>query len=143
MNILIFSPSNLRAVDQQSQAVLFKKMGYEPLLLTCLPEGVLHRNFQEHGFKTYSSNITNSRGVIYFLKEIYFLVKFCKKHKVDAICCHLESCAIISRFAKYFIKAKVVYMRHNSDFVGNNNSQRKVSKLDGQYTFTQNNCNIR
>ena len=125
MKIVIYSPSNLRAVDQQSQALLFQKMGHEPLLLTCLPEGVLHRNFQEHGFKTYSSNITNARGIIYFLKEINFLIKFCNKHKVDVVCCHLQSCAIIAGFAKFFIKAKVVYMRHHTDFVGIYNSPKE------------------
>lgn len=125
MKILIYSSSNLRAVDQQSQALLFQKMGYEPILLTCLPEGILHKNFQKHGFKTYSSNITNARGIFYFLKEINFLIKFCNIHKIDVVCCHLQSCAIIAGFAKFFIKARVVYMRHHTDFVGIYNSPKE------------------
>lgn len=125
MKILIYSPSNLRAVDQQSQALLFQKMGHQPMLLTCLPEGVLHKNFQAHGFLTFSSNITNARGVNYFLKEIRFLIKFCNKHSIDVVCCHLQSCAIIAGVAKFFMKAKVVYMRHHTDFVGIYNSPKE------------------
>ena len=124
MNILIFSPSNLRAVDQQSQAVLFKKMGHEPILLTCLPEGVLHKNFQAHGFKTSSSDI-KARGVIYFIKQIIFMVRFCKKNNIAVVISHLQSCAIITGFAKYFMKTKVVYMRHHTDYVGIYNSPKE------------------
>ena len=125
MKIVIYSPSNLRAVDQQSQALLFQKMGHEPMLLTCLPEGDLHKNFQAHGFKTYSSNITNAGGIHYFVKEIIFLIKFCKQFEIDLVCCHLQSCALIAGFAKLFIRAKVVYMRHHTDFVGIYNSPKE------------------
>ena len=113
MNILIFSPSNLRAVDQQSQALLFKKMGHTPCLLTCLPEGLLHQHFQAHGFKTYSSTI-KSAGLFYFIKQIIFLVKFCRKNKIDLVCSHLQSCALIAGVAKYFMKAMDLPLLNNS-----------------------------
>lgn len=125
MKIVIYSPSNLRAVDQQSQALLFQKMGHQPVLLTCLPEGVLHKNFQSHGFQTYSSDIRNAKGVKYFLKEIQFLIKFCNEHNIDVVCCHLQSCALIAGVAKFFMKSKVVYMRHHTDFVGIYNSPKE------------------
>ena len=133
MNILIFSPSNLRAVDQQSQALLFKKMGHNPSLLTCLPEGLLHKHFQTHGFKAYSSNI-KSAGILYFIKQIIFLVKFCRKNNIGLVCSHLQNCALIAGFAKYFMKAKVVYMRHHTDYVGIYNSPKE--KLQNYFANT-------
>ncbi|WP_460559043.1 glycosyltransferase [Ferruginibacter profundus] len=99
-------------------------MGHEPFLLTCLPEGILHKNFQAHGFKTFSSNI-KARGVMYFIKQIIFLVKFCKKNNIAVVVSHLQSSAIITGFARYFMKTKVVYMRHHTDYVGIYNSPKE------------------
>lgn len=122
MKILIYSPSNLRAVDQQSQAVLFKKMGHEPILLTWLPEGDLHRNFQKHGFATYSVEGVKGRRLVFFIRQAIYLARFCKQHNIDIVFSHLQNCAVITGMAKFFMKTKVVYVRHHNKFVGIYNS---------------------
>jgi len=125
MKILIYSPSNLRAVDQQSQAILFKKMGHTPVLLTWLPEGDLHRNFRQHGFETYSAESVKGRRGVFFIRQVLFMIHFCKEHKIDVVFSHLQNCAIVTGLARFFMKTKVVYVRHHNQYVGVNNSWKE------------------
>ncbi len=115
--ILIYSPTNLRAVDQQSQAELLVRNGHEVFLLTWATRGPLHENFEQAGAKSFSAETVKGRSLFFFINQCRFLVKFCKTHKIDVIFSHLQSNAVVSGMAKYFIKADVYYFRHNSDYV--------------------------
>lgn len=125
MNILIYYAQNARAVDQQSQALLFKKMGHNPILLTWLPEGDLHRNFKKNGFEAYSAEHVKGRSVVFFIRQAIYLARFCEEHKIDVIFSHLQNSAIVTGIARFFIKSKVVYVRHHSDYVGIYNSKKE------------------
>lgn len=113
MRILIYSPANARAVDQQSQAILFKKMGHEVILLTWMPPGVLHENLKALGVPAYSTNVTGRRGV-FFARQVRFLIRFCKENKIDIAFCHGQGCGMVSGIARRFVKTRMVYVRHNS-----------------------------
>ena len=128
MNILIYYAQNARAVDQQSQALLFSKMGHNPILLTWLPEGDLHRNFKKHGFEAYSAQHVKGRSVVFFIRQAIYLVRFCREHKIDIIFSHLQNSAIVTGIARFFTKAKVVYVRHHSDYVGIYNSRKEKAQ---------------
>ena len=117
MRILIYSPSNLRAVDQQSQAELLLKSGHEVYLLTWTAKGPLHENFEKLGAKAFSAGGVKGRSVFFFFNQCRFLIRFCRKNKIDFIFSHLQSNAVVSGLAKYFIKARCFYFRHNSDYV--------------------------
>lgn len=117
MRILIYSPSNLRAVDQQSQAELLIRGGHEVFLLTWAPRGALHENFEEVGAKAFSANRVKGRSVFFFINQTRFLIRFCKENKIDIIFSHLQGNAVVSGLAHFFIRSKVFYFRHNSDYV--------------------------
>jgi hypothetical protein len=115
--ILIYSPTNLRAVDQQSQAELLIRNGYEVYLLTWAPPGPLHENFQQLGARIFSADKVKGRHLFFFMNQARFLKKFCKENKIDFIFSHLQSNAVVSGLAHYFMRSKVFYFRHNSDYV--------------------------
>ncbi len=114
--ILIYSPSNFRAVDQQSQAELLIRNGHELYILTWAPPGPLHENFMQLGAKTFSSEKVKGHGFFFFVNQARFLKKFCKDNKIDIVFSHLQSNAVVSGLAHYFMRSKVYYFRHNSDY---------------------------
>ncbi len=117
MKILVYSAANARAVDQQSQAVLFKQMGHEAILLTWTPWGVLHENFVAAGGSAYSSNV-KGRHIFFFIRHFFFLIRFCRQHQIDIIISNAQGCAVVTGFAKFFMKARPVYERHNTNLYG-------------------------
>lgn len=124
MNILIYSPSNLRAADQQAQAELLISMGHKVFLLTWLPEGILHRNFAALGATVASSASAKGRSIFFFINQAAYLARFCKKNKIDIVISHLQSNAVVAGMAKYFVKTRFFYMRHNSDYFTLNSSAK-------------------
>lgn len=114
--ILIYTPANIRNVEQQSQGELLIKMGYEVFLLTMAEEGPLHENCRELGIQSYSSHKAGGRNVIFFLNQARFLSRFCKEHKIDYVFSHSQGNAFITGLAHFFIKPQTVYFRHNSDY---------------------------
>jgi glycosyltransferase involved in cell wall biosynthesis len=117
MRILIYSPSNLRAVDQQSQGELLLKSGHEIYLLTWTAKGPLHENFEKLGAKVFSAEGVKGRSLFFFINQCRFLISFSRKNKIDVIFSHLQGNAVVSGLAKYFIKARCYYFRHNSDYI--------------------------
>ena len=78
MKILLYSPANARAVDQQSLAILFKQMGHEAILLTQMPFGILHENFIAAGGAASSSGVKGWHS-FFFIRQIRFLLTFCRQ----------------------------------------------------------------
>lgn len=126
MNVLIYSPFNLRSPDQQAQAELLLSLGHKVILLTIAPEGALHKNFEALGATAYSSAHVKGRSIFFFCKQAYYLIYFCRKHKIDAVFSNLQSNALIAGLAKPFIKARTFYFRHNADYY----TLRKSSKYN-------------
>lgn len=117
MKVLLYSPANARAVDQQSQAVLFKQMGHEAILLTWMPWGILHENFVTAGGSAYSSNV-KGRHIFFFIRQIHFLIRFCRQHQINIIISNGQGCAVVTGIAKFFIPTKTIYERHNTGLYG-------------------------
>lgn len=124
MNILIYSPGNARAADQQAQAELLLSLGHKVFLLTWAPEGILHQNFIKLGAEAYSSASAKGRSIFFFIKQSKFLVNFCKQHHIDVIISILQSNAVAAGMAKYLCKARFIYMRHNADYVSLRSSKK-------------------
>lgn len=122
MNILIYSPSNLRAADQQAQAELLISLGHKVFLLTWLPPGVLHQNFTALGAIACSSAHVKGRSIFFFIRQAAYLAGFCKKNKIDIVFSHLQSNAVVAGMANVFVNARFFYMRHNSDYFSLNKS---------------------
>lgn len=114
--ILIYAPDNFRNVEQQSQAELLIKLGYELYLLTWLPEGPFHENFRELGGHAFSADKVTGKNIFFLFNQARYLGKFCREHKIDYVIAHSQGNAFVSGMARLFVKSKIYYFRHNSDY---------------------------
>ena len=114
--VLIYAPDNFRNVEQQSQAELLIKLGYELYLLTWLPDGMFHENFRQLGGLAFSAEKVKGKNIFFLLNQARYLRKFCKEHKIDFVIAHSQGNAFVSGIARPFVKARIYYFRHNSDY---------------------------
>lgn len=114
MRILIYSPPNSRAVDQQSVMELFTREGHEVFLLTHMPEGDLHANVKQYGVNVFSCGF-GTHGVMSYIKHVRFLMGFVKRHRIEVVFAHLQSAGLVAGIASRFSRFKLFYIRHNTD----------------------------
>lgn len=114
-NLLLYYPSNANSEVMLSIVLMFKKEGYTPFLLTTCESGAIHETFKAYGIEVYSHFLPQNKT--FWFKQWWFLIRFCKLHKIDFVYAHLQLTNLIAVFAQYFIKAKVVVCRHHSDYV--------------------------
>lgn len=117
-NILFYYPSNKRTVAIESLIIKFKEQGNTVLLLTQTPEGELHQELKKNQILTFHHGISKKNSFFYYLNHLLFLIKFCRKNKIDIVYSHLQQANIISVFAQFFVKAKFYICRHHADRLG-------------------------
>lgn len=120
--ILFYYPSNKRTISIESVILAFKEEGHNVILLTHSEEHELHEELKKHGISTYSYNIKKDQSLLFYLKHLVFLVKFCKINNIDIVYSHLQQANIISVFAQYFCKSKFYICRHHSSVSGEDNN---------------------
>ncbi len=118
MNILFYYPSNKRTISIESVIIEFRNQGHTVVLLTQSPKEDLHKELENNNIATYTYVIKKSNAILYYVKHLLYLVKFCKKNKIDIVYSHLQQANIISVFAQYFCKPKFYICRHHSDVSG-------------------------
>lgn len=114
--ILFYYPSNKRTVGFET---LFSKLvdrGYEVLLLTTCERGILHEKSEEIGVKVFANSIRKQNSILYYWRQIQYLIHFCKLHQVDVLASHLQHTNLIAVIAQLFISTKVVIFRHHFKF---------------------------
>ncbi len=114
-NILIYFPSNARAVDIQSTVQLFIEMGHKVYLLTLVSRGPLHDLCEQLGAEVYDTNTGSTGGIIFYRKQFTILKKFIRTKKIDVVFAHLQAPGVIAGMVRKFIKFKLYYVRHNTD----------------------------
>lgn len=115
MNILFYTPFNLRSRDTESLMEAFIEQGHKVLVLTQAEEGIYHENCKKVGAETYTHVLGKGNSYLYFIKHAFYLISFCRKHKIDVLYAHLETAGLPAVLAQYFIKAKVFACRHVID----------------------------
>lgn len=80
--------------------------------LSQLPGEFIHPYLRSQGVET-KSYLVNGTGAWYFIRHIWFLIRFCRREKVDVVYSHLESANFVAVMAAYFIKACVYTCRHH------------------------------
>ncbi len=115
MNILFYTPFNLRSRDTESLMQAFVKQQHNVFLLTQKEEGIYHKYCKDIGVNTNTYELEKSNTLIYFIKHTLYLIKFCRKNKIDVLYAHLETAGLPAVLAQYFIKAKVFACRHVID----------------------------
>lgn len=129
--ILFYTPFNSRSRDTETLILAMKKDGFNVIFLTQHEGTEIIGLLKKKGIESYSSFIKGISGKLRIIKEILFLIRFCKRHKVDFIFSHLEPANFIAVFASYFIRAKLFVCRHHSDLFF-----LMKRKLDFSYRFT-------
>ena len=114
--ILIYYSSNVKTIAIQTKMYALVEKGYEIVLLTTAPEGDLHQLVREKGIKAYAQKLEKRNAFIYYLKQIIYLVKFCKSKQIDIVFAHLMHTSFIAVLAQFFMKTKVVAFRHHFKF---------------------------
>lgn len=114
--------------------------GYDMHVLTTCAIGDFHLELKKHNIKVFTNFIKKSWYPIYWFKQLYYLVSFCKNHKIQVVHSHLQEANLIAVFAQYFIRARVIIFRHHfeaynvpgASFNKNNNErigEKIISKL--------------
>ncbi len=111
MNILFYTPFNLRSRDTESLMQAFIAQKHEVFVLTQAPRGTYHEHCERYGARTFDHAVTTNR-LMFVLRQIVYLVKFVRRHKIDVIYAHLENASMIAVLAQYFMKARVISCRH-------------------------------
>ena len=114
--IVFFYPSNKRSVQIESTLVELQKLGHEILFLTTGEHGVLQDELERLGIKTYMTNVKSKNSLVYYIKNIWYLAKFTRKHKIDIIFGNLQHANFIAVFAQFLTPAKLIAFRHHFKF---------------------------
>ncbi len=135
-NILFFTCFNSRSVQLESSIYYFQKKGYNVTLLTTIEKGALHTALEKNEITTEAITIDNSFRLLYYLKLLRFLIRYSKKNNIDVIHSHLQIPNLISSIARFFIKAVVLNVRHNSDVVAISGSKKEklIDKLVNRFS---------
>ncbi|HXD92965.1 MAG TPA: glycosyltransferase family 4 protein [Bacteroidia bacterium] len=125
--ILFYYPSNSRSIALETLLIELRERGYEIVILTTCKKGDFHYYLESIGFQTFTHEI-KSKGALYYMRQINFLISFCKKQKINFIFSNLQHVNFISVLAQYFIKSKVFIFRHHFRFIETTDEQISLNK---------------
>lgn len=111
MNILFYTPFNLRSRDTESLMQAFIAQKHNVFVLTQAKRGTYHEHCESYGAQAFD-NVVSSNRFLFVIRQILFLIKFARRHKIDLIYAHLENASMIAVLAQYFMKARVISCRH-------------------------------
>lgn len=124
-NLLFFTCFNERSIQMESSIMYFKNRGHNVFFLTTCESGSIHKELLVNDVVAEEINFRKSFSVIYYIKMLFFLIKYCKKNNIQFLHSHLQIPNLISSVARFFIKAKVFNVRHNSDVIELSGSQKE------------------
>ncbi len=134
--ILFYYPPNLRSIATETLCSEIDKSGNKLIVLTQTSKGDLHAQLDALGVENYAKVFSNRFSIINYILHFFYLIKFCRKHKIEVVWSHLNPCNLVAVFAQYFIKARVVVFRHHfhasikiDGFKSVNKNELKVDKL--------------
>src|SRR5687768_8414987 len=93
----------------------FQQQGHQVLFLTQLEGNSIIEFLTSKGVRAFSYQIPGKKSLAYFLRHILYLIRFCRKNKVDIVYSHLEPANFTASVAQFFIKARVFLCRHHID----------------------------
>lgn len=123
MNVLIYYQNSSRTVFLESLAQSLVEKGHTVFFLTTSPEGILHEKMRDIGV-TASAHAEKENLFPRFFRLLWYLLRYCRKNKIDVVLSHLQFANLVAVAAQYLIKAKVFPCRHHVDEVallGNRN----------------------
>ncbi len=129
MNILLYYQASDSSIFLESLVQSFIAKGHTVFFLTICERGDIHNRMEKLGAVTRTNYLTNHRAIV-LLRQSLFLIRFCRKHKIDVVYSHLQVVNFIAVFSQRLIKAKVFPTRHHIDevaIVGNKRALKMES----------------
>jgi glycosyltransferase involved in cell wall biosynthesis len=111
--ILFFYPPNRRTIALETVIKEVKDRGNNIEVLTLSEPGDFHQWLEENGIKCYTNTEKASNSIVFYLKNIFFLISFCRKNKYEVVWSHLQPCNFIAVISQFFISTRVVIFRHH------------------------------
>jgi glycosyltransferase involved in cell wall biosynthesis len=115
MNILFYTPFNNRSRDTESLMIQLKERGHNIFYVSQNYGASIQQVLQEKGVNVFNSPLAGKLSLWTLFKEVVFLIKFCRRHRIEVVFSHLESANFIAALVQYFIKANVYIGRHHVD----------------------------
>ena len=129
--ILFYYPSNKQSNALETLILELAKRGYEIILLTTCEKGDFHISLESNGIKYFTNYLPNQKGIVYYFKQIAFLITFCKKNHIDIVCSHLQHVNFISVLAQFFSRSRFIIFRHHFKFnVFSNDTRLEANKTE-------------
>lgn len=129
--ILFYYPSNKRSIQIETTFTEIKALGHEIILLTTCKKGLIHKELEQQGIKTFTHTSSSSFSPFYYLNQIVYLIRFCRKHRINLLFSNLQHTNFIAVFAQYLINARVIAFRHHFKFSqGNFGISLKANKTE-------------
>ena len=111
--ILLYYVPNAHSVATETLCSEINKSGNKLIVLTQTPKGELHRHLDILGVENYSKVYSSRYSWVNYLRHVFYLIKFCRNHKIDTVWSHLSTCNLAVVIAQFFMKRKVVVFRHH------------------------------
>lgn len=113
--ILFYTPFIRRSPDVESLILEFKRRGHTVKFITQHTGEFIRPYLEAHKIDFYSNYLGDGRNALTYLKQLWYFVRFCRKHKVDVVYSHLDPANFVAAIGQYFVKAKVYLCRHHID----------------------------
>ena len=112
--ILLYYPPNKRSIAIETLCNTIADAGHELLVLTLTERGPFHVELEKNNIRTYSHVLPRqSKG--YFIRQARYLIRFCRRNKIDMVWSHLQEGNIIAVMSQFFMRTKVVTFRHHAE----------------------------
>jgi glycosyltransferase involved in cell wall biosynthesis len=111
--VLFYYHPNKRSIATETLCKEISKTGNRLIVLTQTPKGDLHQQLDVLNIENYVKVYSHRLSILNYFFHFIYLIKFCRRHKVDVVWSHLNPCNFVAVFAQYFIKARTVIFRHH------------------------------
>ncbi len=125
-NILIYYQNPYHSVFFESFIQELADQGHQVFFLTKCEPGILHDIVRKMGVRVDTYNPRGKQFFRFFL-HIFYLIRYCRKNKIEVVYSHLQLANLIACVAQYFVRAKVFPCRHHADveiLIGNKTAMR-------------------
>src|SRR5215471_8366974 len=113
--VLLYYPPNKRSIAIETLCNTIKEAGHELIVLTLTEKGAFHHEVEKKGIKTYSHKLERKVSSKYFVSHARYLIRFCKRHRIDTVWSQLQEGNIIAVIAQPFLKAQLITFRHHAE----------------------------
>lgn len=85
------------------------------MALTLTEKDAFHSQLEKMGIPCAVTVMDRKPSWKYYLHQARYLIKYCKKHRIDQVWSHLQEANMIAVLAQRFMKAKVITFRHHAE----------------------------